>query len=440
MGHPGYQYRPHHRLVPDNNRHRRHRVGGAVRRMARRRVEVGAAHRHTRSASCSPSSPGWPSTSSTSSRLSSPPRSICGPGSSGTRWSSSCSGGHGAHWILRTFSVIALIFSMIAAFTVVNQNYDYYPTLAPATGQECRQLRRPAPAEGHPGRGPTHRQAPDPRRDHLVDHPGHRLQVQDRAGLRLPAPGVVQESRAPAPPHRADRGCPGRALRLDPGRLRRHDLDRLRRCCTTGSAPISGHPRQQREPDQRQRVLQQRTSEMPRPTWSRTCPRTCRPSSTRPSASTPWPWPDCPPVAPVRRSSPSAIRQVFSTFASYSGYASPTYQTTTPNRPSRSSTAGRRPTTRPTIPVNLLTGNRYRAWLDGSPPAKSDPQPLAACDSCRPGQEDRDAGVLRPHRRARIRSRSGPPPSASPSRGCRGDLGLTPPPTDVRAECVPPIP
>jgi len=39
-----------------------------------------------------------------------------------------------AHWLLRTFSVIALVFSVVAAFTVVNQSFDYYPTLARLLG------------------------------------------------------------------------------------------------------------------------------------------------------------------------------------------------------------------------------------------------------------------------------------------------------------------
>ncbi len=42
-----------------------------------------------------------------------------------------------AHWILRTFSVLALVFSVIAAFTVINQSYDYYPTLARLLGKNA---------------------------------------------------------------------------------------------------------------------------------------------------------------------------------------------------------------------------------------------------------------------------------------------------------------
>ena len=41
-----------------------------------------------------------------------------------------------AHWLLRSFSVLALIFCMVAAFTVVNENYDYYPTLQRLLGKE----------------------------------------------------------------------------------------------------------------------------------------------------------------------------------------------------------------------------------------------------------------------------------------------------------------
>ena len=42
-----------------------------------------------------------------------------------------------AHWLLRIFSVIALVFSVVAAFTVVNQSFDYYPTLARLLGKDA---------------------------------------------------------------------------------------------------------------------------------------------------------------------------------------------------------------------------------------------------------------------------------------------------------------
>jgi enterochelin esterase-like enzyme len=42
-----------------------------------------------------------------------------------------------AHWALRTFSVIAIVFCVLAAFTVINQNYEYYPTLARLFGKDA---------------------------------------------------------------------------------------------------------------------------------------------------------------------------------------------------------------------------------------------------------------------------------------------------------------
>jgi len=42
-----------------------------------------------------------------------------------------------AHWILRIFPILALLFCVIAAFTAINENYDYYPTLARLLGKDA---------------------------------------------------------------------------------------------------------------------------------------------------------------------------------------------------------------------------------------------------------------------------------------------------------------
>ena len=42
-----------------------------------------------------------------------------------------------AHWVLRTASCFAIVFCVIAAFTVINQTYDYYPTLARLFGKDA---------------------------------------------------------------------------------------------------------------------------------------------------------------------------------------------------------------------------------------------------------------------------------------------------------------
>ena len=46
-------------------------------------------------------------------------------------------GWYRAHWALRTFSVLAIVFCVVAAMTVINQTYDYYPTLARLFGKDA---------------------------------------------------------------------------------------------------------------------------------------------------------------------------------------------------------------------------------------------------------------------------------------------------------------
>ena len=98
-----------------------------------------------------------------------------------------------AHWLLRIFSVIALVFCVLAAFTVVNQQFDYYPTLQRLLGQERSQFHRSARPEGHPDPDPGNRQAPRSRGGHHGDHSGHRLQIPHRPGLRVPASQLVRQ-------------------------------------------------------------------------------------------------------------------------------------------------------------------------------------------------------------------------------------------------------
>ena len=46
-------------------------------------------------------------------------------------------GWYRAHWALRVFSVLAVAFCLLAAMTVINQTYDYYPTLARLFGKDA---------------------------------------------------------------------------------------------------------------------------------------------------------------------------------------------------------------------------------------------------------------------------------------------------------------
>ena len=287
-----------------------------------------------------------------------------------------------AHWILRTFSVIALVFCVIAAFTVVNQNYDYYPTLARLLGKDAAnfadlpQLKAIRDEVRRTGKLPTHGETI------AVTIPATVSKFQTgQAYVYLP-PVWFKNPEPQLPLIELIAGVPG-----EPS-----DWTRAGYADTTstafaeqhhGGGPDPGHPGQQRQPDQRQRVLQQRASGTRRPTWSRTSPPTCRPSSTPPSASTPWPWPACRPAAPAPPCSPSAIRQVFSTFASYSGYASPTYENDNAQQTIAQLYGGSKANYEAHNPVNLLTGNQYPGRPVGSPPARATPNPWPRPDSCR---------------------------------------------------------
>ena len=101
-----------------------------------------------------------------------------------------------AHWLLRTFSVIAIVFCVIAAFTVVNQTYDYYPTLARLFGKDAANFADLPELSTIRNQVRETGKLPDQGSTIAVTIPADHLEVPDRAGLRLPAAGLVQEPRA----------------------------------------------------------------------------------------------------------------------------------------------------------------------------------------------------------------------------------------------------
>lgn len=117
-----------------------------------------------------------------------------------------------AHWALRTFSVLALVFCVVAAFTVVNETYDYYPTLARLFGKDAaNQVALPElTAIRNQVRGD--RQAALTRRHHSDTYSQHALQIPGRRCLRLGPPDLVQEPRAVPPGDRDDLGCTGTTI------------------------------------------------------------------------------------------------------------------------------------------------------------------------------------------------------------------------------------
>ena len=288
--------------------------------------------------------------------------------------------------------MLALVFSVIAAFTVINQTYDYYPTLARLLGKNAANFTDLPELQGHPDRGPADRQAARPRRDHRGDHPGDDLQVPHRPGLRLPAARLVQEPRAAAAGHRADRR-------------------RARASRPTGPGPATPTPPRPPSPNS--------TTGRPRswssPTTTANDQDTECSNSVFGNAET-YLVKDVPAFmqanfnAAIGKHSLAvaglsaggtcatmlALRnpKIFSTFASYSGYASPTYH-------QRRRAADHRP---------ALRG--FEGQLRGPQPGRT----------CSPGHEVPRAGRL-VHRRARATPSPWPPPSSWPTwpegPGCR---------------------
>ena len=86
-----------------------------------------------------------------------------------------------AHWALRTFSVLAIVFCVIAAFTVVNETYEYWPTLDRLFGKTAANFVALPELNAIRDAGARQRQAARPRRDHRDPHPEHQVEVRCRS-------------------------------------------------------------------------------------------------------------------------------------------------------------------------------------------------------------------------------------------------------------------
>jgi enterochelin esterase-like enzyme len=132
--------------------------------------------------------------------------------------------------------------------------------------------------------------------------------------------------------------------------------------------------------------------------------------------------------------------QVFQTFADYSGYASPTYLNDDEQQTVTTLYGGSMANYDAHNPVSLLTGKRYPGLAGWFTAGQSDPQPLAAAMQLSKLAEQTGMQVcvtLPPGDHSFIFWAQAFKDSL-PWMSWR--LGLTPPPKDVPAHCVPPIP
>jgi enterochelin esterase-like enzyme len=343
-----------------------------------------------------------------------------------------------AHWLLRTFSVLALIVSVVAAFTVVNQNYDYYPTLQRLLGKDAANLtdlpglKAIRTETRKSGQLPTHGDTIELAIPATISkfRTGHAYVYLPPAWFKSPEPQLpVIELIAGVPGEPSDWTRAGYADSTSSDFAAHHH----------GEAPILV---------------------IPDSNGDETSDSEC--SNSVYGAAETYLVKDVPnfmqanfnaavgknslAVAGLSAGGTCATMlalhnpKVFQTFAEYSGYADPTYQNDDAQQTITQLYGGSKVNYQAHDPADLLTGNRYPDTAGWFTAGQSDPQPLAAvvqlsalakkagmkqvCVSTPPGTHSFDFW-------------SAAFKASLPWLSWR--LGLTPAPANVPAHCEPPV-
>ena len=343
-----------------------------------------------------------------------------------------------AHWILRTFSVIALVFSILAAFTVVNQNYDYYPTLARLLGKSAAnfadlpQLKAIRNEVRRTGKLPTHGETIALTIPATVSKfkTGQAYVYLPPAWFKNPEPQLpLIELIAGVPGEPSDWTRAGFADTTSTAFAEQHH----------GEAPIlvipdnNGNLTSDSECSNSvfgnaETYLIKDVPTYMQSEFNAAIGKHAMAVAGLSAGGT------CSTILALRNPT------VFSTFASYSGYASPTYENDNAQQTIAQLYGGSKANYEAHNPVNLLTGHQYPGSAGWFTAGQSDPQPLAA---------SRQLSALADKTGMQV-CWSAPPGDHSfafwaaafrlslPWLSWR--LGLTPPPPNVPAHCVPPVP
>ncbi len=343
-----------------------------------------------------------------------------------------------AHWILRTFSVIALVFSIIAAFTVVNQNYDYYPTLARLLGKnganfaDLPQLKAIRDEVRRTGKLPSSGETI------VVTIPATVSKFKTgQAYVYLP-PAWFKNPEPQLPLIELIAGVPGepsdwtRAGYADSSSTAfaalHHGVSPILVIPDNNGNLTSDSECSNSAFGNAETYLVKDVPTYMQAQFNAAIGKHAMAVAGLSAGGT------CATILALRNP------QTFSTFASYSGYASPTYQSDDAQQTITQLYGGSKANYEAHNPVNLLTNNRYAGVAGWFTSGQQDPQALAAMQQLVPLAKKAGMQVCS----------SSPPGTHSftfwaaafrlslPWLSWR--LGLTPPPTDVRAECVPPIP
>jgi len=343
-----------------------------------------------------------------------------------------------AHWILRTFSVLALVFSVIAAFTVINQSYDYYPTLARLLGKNAADFTSLPELQAIRSEVRRTHKLPDHGETIAVSIPATTSKFQTGPAYVYLPPSWFNNPEPQLPVIELIAGVPGQPS----------DWTRAGYADTTstafaeqhhGAAPIlvipdnNGVKTQDTECSNSvfgnaETYLVKDVPAFMQASFNAAVGKHSLAVAGLSAGGT------CATILALRNP------KTFSTFASYSGYSSPTYINDDEQQTITQLYGGSKADYQSHNPVDLLQGARYPELAGWFTSGQSDPQALAA--------ESQLSDLARKAGMAQVCS-STPPGDHSflfwaaafrlslPWLSWR--LGLTPPPKDVPAHCTPPI-
>ncbi len=343
-----------------------------------------------------------------------------------------------AHWLLRTFSVIAMVFCVVAAFTAVNQTYDYYPTLARLLGKNAADFTSLPALEKIRNEYRITRKLPTHGETIAVSIPGTISKFQAAQAYVYLPPIWFKNPEPQLPLIELIAGVPG-----EPS-----DWTRAGYADTTsttfanqhhGIAPILVIPDNNGVKTQdsecansvfgnAETYLVKDVPNYMQANFNAAIGKNSMAIAGLSAGGT------CATMMGLRNP------KTFSTFASYSGYSSPTYQNDDEQQTIAQLYGGSRADYESYNPVHLLTGGKYAGSAGWFASGLQDPQPLA------------DAQQL-----ADLAKKTGMQVCLSTTDGDHSftywalafkqslpwlswRLGLTPAPTDVPAKCDPPVP
>lgn len=342
-----------------------------------------------------------------------------------------------AHWLLRTFSFIALVFCVIAAFTAINQTYDYYPTLDRLLGKNAADFTNLPALQAIRTTVRTTGKLPDHGETISVTIPGRISKFDTGPGYVYLPPAWFKSPEPQLPVIELIAGIPG-----EPS-----DWTRAGYADSTstafaeqhhGLAPILVMPDNNGNAQDTEcsnsslgnaeTYLVKDVPNYMQAEFNAAIGKRSLVVAGLSDGGT------CASMLSLRNPT------VFQTFADYSGYTSPTYLNDDEQQTIATLYGGSMANYEAHNPVSLLTGKKYPGLAGWFTAGQSDPEPLAAAQQL-------SSLALKTGMQVCVTLPPGDHSFSFWAQAFKDSLpwmswrlGLTPPPKDVPAHCVPPVP